>query len=165
MKKLILFLSIFISLGNVSYAQTTPSPAVQKLRELIESAKTGFRDDTGDLIRQDKTKKINYYKTTKATAAAQTFIYKSTTDDPAPVYVITYNLKDMETTMMTMVMTIVDQYIDELNIMVQSGNYVGRDYKDAQGMDITEVKDKKGNHILDYGSDKETQNIYIFGLK
>lgn len=67
--------------------------------------------------------------------------------------------------MMTMVMTIVDQFIDELNVMIQSGNYTGRDYKDAQSMDITEKKDKKGNRILEYGSDKETQNVYIFILK
>ena len=165
MKKLILSFYIFISLCTLGQAQTIPTPAVQKLRLLIESAKTGFKDNTGDLIREDKTKKINFYKTKKETAGAQTFIYKSTTGDPAPVYVITYNLKGMEPTMMTMVMTIVDQYIDELNVMIQSGNYTGRDYKDEQGMDITEMKDKKGNHILDYGSDKETQNIYIFGLK
>ena len=166
MKKMIFFLFIgFISLHGNIYAQAKPSPAILELRALVQSAKTGFKDDTGELLKEDKENKINYYKTKKETTAAQTFIFKTMGTDAAPVYVITYHVKGMDAMMMGLVFKIVDQYIDELNLMVQSGDYTGRDYTDDQGMAITEMKDKKGNHILDYGSDKETQNIYIFGLK
>ena len=166
MKKTISVLfTIFILLQTNIYAQDAPSPAVAQIRQLIKSAKTDFKDDMGTLIQEDKDTKISYYETKKPTAGAQTFIYSSSNPDVTPMYVINYDVKAMDTSMLGLLMVIVNQYIDELNVMVKSGNYTGKDYKDANGMGVTDIKDKGGNYILRYQSNSEKQNIYIYGTK
>jgi hypothetical protein len=166
MKKTISILfTIFVLIQTTIFAQTAPSLAVMQIRHLIESAKTDFKDDQGALIQEDKDTKISYYETKKPTAGAQTFIYTSSNPDVTPMYVINYDVKAMDTNMLGLMTVIVNQYIDELNVMVKSGNYTGKDYKDANGMGVTDIKDKDGNYILRYQSNSEKQNIYIYGTK
>ena len=61
------------------------------------------------------------------------------------------------------VLLLVNQYIDELNRMVKTGNYTGVDRQDSKGKDLTEIKDKDGNLVLRYASDKTSQIIYLYG--
>ncbi len=166
MKKSTLFLIIFLGLSlqrTILYAQTDPSPAVKQLRSLIESAKTDFKGEMGELITEDKESKINYYKTLKKTAGAQTFIFKSNNAGATTMYVINYDTEAMDTQMLGLVLVIVGQYINELNVMVKSGLYTGRDYTDEKGMVVTDIKDLNGKYILRYQSNKTKQNIYIYG--
>ncbi len=164
MKKIISLLFTFFILQQASiYAQNVPSPAVKQIRYLIESAKNDFKDDIGELIQEDKESKITYYKTKQETAGAQTFIYKSTNPDVTPMYVINYDVEAMETNMLGVFMSLVLQYVDELNVMGKSGNYTARDYTDDKGMGVTDIKDKNGKYILRYSSSKTKHNIYIYG--
>lgn len=164
-KTIFLAFIIFLLVQKNIYAQNAPSPAVAQLRMLLESAKTDFKADTADLIQADKESKTNYYNTKKETEGAQTFILKSTDASATSMYVIDYDVEAMETSMLVKFMPLVAKYVDELNLMVKSGNYTGRDYTDDKGRGVTDIKDKNGKYILRYASNKEHHYIYIYGIQ
>ena len=161
MKKIIVILLITLTIIKIK-AQTTDH-LISDLRVLISSAKTNFADDMGEKLSENTASKTVFYNTKYATSGAKSLISKKLTGNTYTyIYAILYDLKDADA--VSRMIPVTDAYIDELNVMVQSGNYAGRDYKDEDGYDVTEINDKAGNHILDYFSNKEHQNIYIYGL-
>lgn len=162
MKKLVFFLLSTMLLQGAIQAQTA-APVIKDLKMLIQSAQDNFKDQLGEKVETDTVNKMIFYKTKMETAAAQTFILHLESNEKN-IYVIKYNMKTLDVNLLKMLSIIVNLYVDELNNMVKSGNYTGRDYTDTDGMSITEINDNAGNHILDYSSNSETQNIYVFGL-
>ena len=162
MKKTFILL-LFVAILSIGAKAQTTSPAVKDLRELVLSAQTNFVNDIGEKFDADTVHKMDYYKTKKTTAGAKTFIAQQLVNKKN-IYVIRYDVKNMSTMMLTLVSRIVTLYVKEMNDMVASGNYTGRDYKDKSGDDVTEINDKAGNHIMDYISTSASQSLYIFGL-
>ena len=78
------------------------------------------------------------------------------------VYIIRYNVKDLDA-MYLKLMIMAQKYMDEFNVIAKSGMYLGRDYKNESGADVTEIKDKDGNNIVDYQSTKDQQMLIVFG--
>ena len=161
MKKTLIILLITLAIVNAK-AQSTEH-LISDLHILLSSAKTNFIDDMGEKYNENAASKTEYYNTKYATSGAKSLISKKLTDNTYTyIYAILYDTKGADAALKMMPVT--DAYIDELNVMVQSGNYTGRDYKDEDGFDVTEINDKAGKHILDYFSNKEHQNIYIYGV-
>jgi hypothetical protein len=157
MKKLTLLIIVAFGIQLYAKAQTEPVQITQ-LHALLQSAKNNFADEIGKKIDEDTTSKSIYYETKKPTEAAETFIVHQASGQN--MYVINYDGKGDK---IIKLITIVDKYIDELNNMAKTGNYTGEDYKSKSGKDVTDIKDKAGNLVLRYASDKETQSIYLYG--
>ncbi len=163
MKTRIFLVTILLALcGAVRTNAQEASPVIKELRALVESGKTNFKNEIGPFIKTDEASKISLYKTKKETTAATTLIMQS--QDKQCVYMIRYDMKDMNADMVGLMAVIVDQYINELNAMVKTGNYTGKDATDSDGLDVTQLYDLAGNHVLDYKSTKEIQSIYLYGL-
>jgi hypothetical protein len=65
--------------------------------------------------------------------------------------------------MMLKMFTIISgQYITELNEMVVSGNYTGKDYTE-NGESTTEIKDLQGNTVAQYISNSTEHLVVVFG--
>ncbi len=158
MKKILVLLISILTFQFCVQAQTEAA-VITQLHTLLQSAKSNFHDDMGKKIDEDASTKTIYYETLKPSEAAETFIVHQATGQN--MYVIMYDGKGDK---IAKIIPIVDQYIDELNNMVKSGNYSGEDYKDKNGKDVTDVKDKAGNLVLRYASNTETQTIYLYGF-
>lgn len=159
MKKIfvsIAFVTIFLS----AHAQT-PEQAISNLHLLLQSAKVNFMDNLGQKLNEDASNGLVWYKTKYATLGASSRIIHQSVDNKN-IYFIKYNTKNDDVYLK--LMPTILAFIEEMHTMEESGNYVRRDYKDNQGMDVTEIKDKDGNHIINYFSNKESQNFYIFGM-
>ena len=162
MKKILLLLLVVTS---IQFSATAQSPVIKEFRALLQSAKTNFKDDIGEKIEEDTANNLAYYKTKKADfSVISSFIIHQLTND-GNTYVINYNVKDADANTLVLIMHIVDLYIDELNAMIKTGNYTGRDYNTDDGMSVSEIKDLNGNHILNYKSNKEVQRIVIYSIK
>lgn len=163
MKKLSMLFATFLLLCISAAANAQEvSPLIKELRALVESGKTNFKNEVGAFIKTDQVLKTSIYKTKKETAAATTLLMQS--QDKQRVYMIRYDVANMNADMVGLMAGIVDQYINELNAMVKTGAYTGKDGTDADGLDVTQVYDMAGNHVLDYKSTKEMQSIYLYGL-
>jgi hypothetical protein len=157
MKNLLLSLTaLFAFLPSVK-AQTEGS-LISNFHALLESAKTNFINDLDKKIDEDTVTHRVYYEARKPVTGAESFFVHQPSGQN--MMVITYDVKGdkaVET------MLVVDQYMNELNKMVKSGDYTGEDYKTKNGMDVTDIKDKEGDVIIRYTSTHETQRIYIYG--
>lgn len=165
MKKLTLLFLVFVLCVYTAHAQ---SPIIQEFRELIKSGQTNFTGEMGEKTQENPENKIVFYKTKRQRdiAVIQSFIIHQTTEN-SNIYVIKYSLKDAEPKMLKLLTMLVQQYVEELNLMVKSGGYTGRNYKRDNGTEVfnvTEINDKAGNHILDFESNEDTKNIFLFGL-
>lgn len=157
MKKVLFLLIAIAGIQRFASAQTE-TPVITRLRDLLQSAKTNFVSDLDKKIDEDTTTHAIYYEPKIPVKGAESFFvhYSSGLN----MMVITYDAKGDKAVEM---MPIVDQYMDELNKMVKTGNFTGQDYKGKTGMDVTDLKDKEGNLILRYTSNREIQRIYIYG--
>ncbi len=163
MKKLsTLIASLLLLFGAFGAKAQEASPVIKELRALVESGKTNFKSEVGAFIKTDEASKISLYKTKKETTSATTLLMQST--DKQRVYLIKYDLKAMSPEMVGLMSVIVDQYINELNAMVKTGLYTGKDGTDSDGLDVTQMYDLAGNHVLDYKSTKDMQSIMLYGL-
>ena len=61
-------------------------------------------------------------------------------------------------------MNMVNQYLDELNAMVQSGQYTGKDYTDSNGNGVTELKNLNNDIVVQYVSNDTHHYLYFFGI-
>jgi hypothetical protein len=157
MKKFAFIFLPFLFIGFYTKAQAV-APVIVQLRELLVSAKTNFTADIDKKI-QDDASGNSFYETKKKSEAAETAIVHTAISGQNMYMIILSNKADD----VAKVILLVDQYMDELNRMIKTGNYTGEDRKDNNGKDITEVKDKAGNIVLRYASDKASQIIYLYG--
>lgn len=158
MKKAMLLLNVILMFQFYANAQTE-APVIIKLHGLLQSAKNNFVNDLDKKIDEDTATHTVYYEAKLPLPDAECFFVHQPSGQN--MMVITYNTKADKA---TQIMPVVDQYMDELNKMVKTGNYTGEDYKSKTGLDVTDVKDKAGNVILRYTSSRELQRIYLYGL-
>lgn len=68
----------------------------------------------------------------------------------------------MDAMMLRLFTSISQQYITEVNEMVKSGNYTGRDYE-SNGESINELKDTKCELIFQYISSAKEHVLVFYG--
>jgi hypothetical protein len=157
MKKVLFFLLFAFAIVQAS----AQSPAVLDFREFIKAIPTNFKTLEKEYLKESDGYKV--YSSTKEDLFFSTnLITRHPTDGTA--YLLRYNIKDLDAGILKMFMMIAQQYMDEINAMVKTGNYTGRDFKDGES-DVTELKDLEGNLIMQYISDKETHMLAFFGKK
>ncbi len=157
MKKILFLLVTALSFQLYANAQTE-APVITRLHALLQSARSNFINDLDKKIDEDTSTHTIYYEAKTQVKGAESFFVHQPSGQN--MMVITYDAKGDKAVEM---IPIVDQYIDELNKMVKTGNFTGDDYKSKAGLDITDLKDKEGNLVLRYTSSHEIQRIYIYG--
>jgi hypothetical protein len=158
MKKAFLILAfITISFQTLS----AQSPIIKQFREIIKDAPNQFNTIQKELLQDNKEKNYKIYSSTiEDTAISKAMISKSLAD--GAVYVIRFDVESLDGMMLKMFTIISGQYITELNEMVASGNYTGKDYQN-NGETTTELKDLQGNVVVQYISNSTEHLVMVFG--
>ena len=160
----LLFLLTFSMAENVKAQE--PAPVIKELRNIIADAPNAFDSFLGDANGRDEASGTTFYKTKNeaAVSIAQSFVmHKEATGHRT--FILRYNVKNMDAMMLRLMLIMTQKYVDEMNAMIKSGNYTGRDYTASDGSLITEVNDLKGNKILDYQSAADQQMVIVYCTK
>lgn len=148
-------LLFFIQIANAQ------SPIIKEFRNILIDAPNKFESYKVAKISDNKDKNYELYSSKiEELPFSVTRVIAKTNDEPS-VYFIKYDVKNLDAMMLKLFINISTQYMTEINDMVKSGNYTGRDVKD-NGDDITEVFDLKGNHVMDYISNADAHFIYVY---
>lgn len=163
MKKFVLFLLVMLTLATPIFAQE-PAPVIKELRSIIADAGTGFQSFLGDADGRNEANGTTFYKSKIEPQASisQGFILEKEATKHR-TFVLRYNVKDLDAMMLKIMLIMAQKYVDEINVMVKSGSYTGRDYEKADGTTVTEIRDLKGTQIMDYQSSKDQQIILVYG--
>ena len=165
MKNLILLLTLTLTLSTPIFAQE-PAPVIKELRSIIADAGTGFQSFIGDADGRDEASATTFYKLKiepQISISQGFFLEKEITKHRT--FILRYNVKDLDIMMLKIMMVIAQKYVDEMNAMVKSGSYTGRDYEKTDGTTVTEIKDLNGVNIVDYQSNKDQHIILVYGTK
>ena len=163
MKKLVLLLFIAFSIHENVMSQDV-SPVITELREIIADAPTGFQSLVGDVDLKDKATSLTIYKTKKPSdiSLKETFVMEADASGRR-TYIIRYNLANAEALMLRIMLITTKKYVEEMNVMVKSGNYTYEESKKADGTNVTVIKNLQGKAILSYQSSPTQQLIMIHG--
>jgi len=163
MKTIILSLLLAFAVASPVMAQE-PAPIIKELRSIVADASTGFESYLGEVDGKDEASGTTFYKSKKEPEASisQAFIMEKEATAHR-TFILRYNVKDLDAMMLKMMMIMAQKYMDEINAMVKSGNYTGRDYEKPDGTTVTEINDLEGNHIMDYQSTNDQQMILVYG--
>ena len=162
MKSFLLSIAIFFAALLPLHAQEA-APIVKELRAILADAGTGFKSYRGEMIETDSATGVVYYKSTHTPQASISGHYLIENNKTAHrFYLIRYDIKAMDAMQLRIMNVMTQKYMEELNAMAGAG-FAGRDYKNAEGADVTEIKDKSGQNILDYQSDGDQQLIIVYG--
>ena len=160
MKKLILSAVLTILISASALAQT---PVIKDFRTVVKDIPNQFANLKKDILQDNKDKNYKIYSSTiPDLAISKTLI--TVTQAEGPAYIITFKTETMDTMMLRLFTMIAQQYMKEINEMVATGNYKGRDYK-SNGEDITELTDNNGVKVLEYISSPKEHVIIFFGAK
>lgn len=158
MKKAFLILAfIVISFQNVS----AQSPIIKEFREIVKDIPNQFTAIQKDLLQDNTEKNYKIYSSSIVDSAISKAIISKSLADGA-VYVIRFDVQSLDGMMLKMFTIISGQYITELNDMVKSGNYTGKDYQN-NGETTTELKDLQGNVVVQYISNSTEHLVMVFG--
>ncbi|MEO7975601.1 hypothetical protein [Flavobacterium sp.] len=156
MKKLLIAIVLFIT--TISLAQT---PIIKQFREVVKDAPNQFTNFQKDLLSDNPEKHNKLYNSTiDDTAISKNVISK--TEGKNAVYIIRFDVANLQGMMLKMFTLISGQYITEMNEMLKSGAYKGRDYQE-NGESITELKDLKGNLAVEYISNEKEHSVMVYG--
>jgi uncharacterized protein YxeA len=156
MKKVLTIIVLLIT--TISFAQT---PIIKQFREVVKDAPNQFINFQKDLLKDNPEKHNKLYNSKiENTAISSNFI--SQTEGRGGVYITRFDVANLDGIMLKMFTLISGQYVTELNEMVKSGNYIGRDYQE-NGESITELKDLKGNLAVEYISNEKEHLVMVYG--
>lgn len=159
-KKLILSAVVTFLFAASALAQT---PIIKDFRTVVNDIPNQFDNLKKDLLQDNKEENYKIYSSTiEDLAISRTLI--TITQSDGPVYIITFKTETMDTMMLRLFTMIAQQYIKEINDMVATGNYKGRDYK-SNGEDITELTDNNGVKVLEYISGPKEHLLLFYGAK
>lgn len=152
MKKIILFfISIFL-IGTITHAQT-PEQYVNNFKNLIKEAELDFKNVLGKELETDEAKENTYYACTKGLSSSLEAICINHKDN-STYFGCKYEYDKTEE--LIKANQILPGIIDEVNAMIKSGKYKGRDYNKTDIISVTEVTDLDGNYIIDIESNTDT---------
>lgn len=156
MKKSLTTIVFFITV--ISFAQ---SPIIKQFREVVKDTPNQFKNFQKDLLNDNPEKHNKLYNSTiEDTAISRNYI--SQTEGKNGVYIIRFDVANLDGMLLKMMLAISGQYIAELNEMEKSGIYTGRDYQE-NGENITQLKDSKGNLAVEYISSEKEHLVLIYG--
>ncbi len=163
MKTIILSLLLAVTAASPAFAQE-PAPIIKELRSIVADAGTGFQSFLGEKDGRDEASGTTFYKANKEPQASisQLFIMEKEATKHRTA-ILRYNVNDLDAMMLKLMMIMAQKYVDEMNAMVKSGAYTGRDYEKEDGTTVTEINDLKGNHVMDYQSTKDQHMILVYG--
>lgn len=161
MKKNIILIAAIIAFSFSIKAQTTEQ-IVANFKTLVEEATSDFKNVKGELIVNDSTTSTTFYNCTKTLGSAFEAVCINTSDNST---YFSSKFEFSETKELLKANEILPEIVNEVNAMVKSGKYSGRDYKKTETIDITEVKDLDGNYIIEIESKYDpagTNNYLMF---
>lgn len=157
MKKLY-FIVTLLFLSTATFAQ---SDAILNFRQVVKEIPNQFDNLKKDLLQDNTEKNYKLYSSKiEDMPISKTVISISPKD--GHVYIVTFNVEQMDRMMFQIFSSISQQYINELNEMVKSGNYKGRDYN-SNGENITELTDAKDQLVLQYISSGKEHLLIFYG--
>jgi hypothetical protein len=111
------------------------SEVILQFRQVINDIPNQFDNLKKDLLQDNAEKSSKLYSSKiEDMPISKTLI--SVTPKDGHVYLVTFNVERMDAMMLRLFTSISQQYITEVNEMVKSGNYTGRDYE-SNGESIT----------------------------
>lgn len=158
MKTKILIIALLITPIFNTFSQT---PIIQDFRKIIAEAPSHFNTLQTDLFQENDGYKF-YHSSIEASPIST--VYIQTSEEEVPIYVIDFNVEAMSAQMIGLFMNMVEQYIDEINEMVKSGQYTGEDFNTEDGRSITEIRNLNNDIVVQYLSNSTNHSIYFFGL-
>ena len=159
MKKILLLLSFAFLFVCKIQAQTESIKL--NLIMLIGSSEDEFKTLKKDFIGEEKEKNTSYYKCgTTLTSKVEAIIEKKQTDESTLKYFFSYfNYSDTDE--MLKANKVLPDILQIVNMLVKGGKYTGRDFKDTNGDDITELKNKDGLVVFELVSLAESKGLEV----
>lgn len=159
MKNKILIIALLFATSFTSFSQ---SPIITEFRKIIADAPAQFNNLKGDLFQENGGNKF-YHSNMEDSPIATSYIQQPPNQE-LPMYIIDYNVSKMDSQMIGLFSMMVNQYLDELNEMVKSGQYKGTDYTTSDGRSVTELKNMNNDLVVQYVSDATFHNLYFFAM-
>lgn len=158
MKKLFFITVLLLSTVRIM----AQSDVILQFRQVVKEIPNQFDNLKKDLLQDNTEKNYKLYSSKiEDMPISKTLISVSPKD--GHIYLITFNIEQMDSMMLRIFTSISKQYINELNEMVKSGNYKGRDYN-SNGEDITELTNTKGELVLQYISSSKEHVLIFYGV-
>jgi len=158
MKKAIWVVAFLFFYSGVTLAQ---SPVINEFRQIISQRDTHFKSLQKEILQDQPDKGLKIYSSLIGESAISKSVIAQSTAEGAS-YMIGYNIESMNEMKLRIFSLLVDQYMAELNEMVKSGNYKGRDFQN-NGESITELTDLSGSVVAQYISNPTDHLLIIFG--
>ena len=155
MKKAILIVALVVfNIGKT----TAQSQIINDFRKIVAERTTAFKNLQGELLQDNVEKGVKIYSTSIGNSViCKAFITQSNTF--GGTFLLVYNIEEMDAMKLTIFNNMASQYITELNDMVKTGNYKGRDYNEGSDS-VTEIKDLNDNVVVKYVSN-DTQHMIM----
>lgn len=155
MKKAVLIVALIIfNVGKI----TAQSQIINDFRKIVAERTTGFKNLQTDLLQDNVEKGVKIYSPSIGNSViCKAFITQSNTF--GGTFLLVYNIEEMDAMKLTIFNNMAAQYITELNDMVKTGNYKGRDYNEGSDS-VTEIKDLNDNVVVKYVSN-DTQHMIM----
>jgi hypothetical protein len=152
MKKSLLCIVIFLVFGINSNAQTADQSKINFIA-IVREAATDFKSILSSVLETDSLNKTAYYSATKTLGSPFEAICVNSNDNTT---YYTSRFDYSKTDELIKANQILPGILDEVNAMVKTGKYKGRDYDKTGNISITEVKDLEGNYIIEIESKSDT---------
>jgi hypothetical protein len=145
----------------------TADQVKNNFKALLLESSTDFKNIQGAVLENDAANKTVYYASSKSLGSTFEAICVNSGDNTS---YYSSKFEYSKTSELIKANEILPGILDEVNAMVKSGKYKGRDYDKSDIISITEVKDLEGNYIVEIESrtDKANSNsnylmIVIYG--
>ncbi len=159
MNKLLIIIAVV--LFNISTA-SAQSPIIKDLREVIAQRSTSFTNLQKELVQDNTEKGVKAYMGSLGQSSiCNAYVTQSATQ--GSMYVYLFNLENMDVMQTKIFTEMAQQYITELNDMVKTGNYKGRDYREGDSL-VTEITDLNDNVVVQYVSSPVDHMIMVHGI-
>lgn len=155
----ILLITFLILTATAVNAQ---SPLITNFRQVIAQRDTNFKSLQQDMVQDNFEKGVKVYNGSLGQSYICNAVITQSTAQGV-MYVFIYNIKDMDTMQLNIFSTMAQQYITELNDMVKTGNYKGRDSEEGENM-VTEITDLNGKIVVQYASSPIDHMILVHGV-
>ena len=158
MKKLLWVVAFLFCYSGLVFAQ---SPAIEEFRQIISQRDTQFKGLQKEMLQEQPDKGLKIYSSLLGESGISKSVIAQSTSEGA-TYMIGYNIESMDEMKLRIFSLLVNQYMAELNDMVKSGNYKGRDFQN-EGESITELTDLSGSVVTQYISSPTDHLLIVFG--
>ena len=158
MKPKFLILALFMLSVCSVFAQDM---VIKSLRSIIDDAPSQFNNLQKDFLEEKSKNGYTYYSSN----ADQSFLSESyirRKENEQPMYIVIYKVPNTDPTSFRVFKEIYQAYMNEMEEMAKSGNYVVRDATEYEQHAI-QLTNLNNDEVLQYLSDKDEFKIFVFG--